>query len=200
MVAKTKAHSSPTTHYIKTVVDKPQVFFSTDPELVNQSIALTKHLYDTGKPSPCLAPLLTTLVTDSFLYDLAKQYEDQSFSPFPELLTEGFDHDQIWEELVTQNEPFLHHCKTSLKKWAKPSAWISTVDTLDDDESASGLDDLNLSVDEQEETDPELDEDMAVDGDQELQDMEDDEDEEEDEEIDVPLDEDEEDEEDEVPV
>jgi U3 small nucleolar RNA-associated protein MPP10 len=200
MVAKTKTHSSPTTHYIKNVVDKPQVFFSTDPELVNQSIALTKHLYDTGKP--VLLPRSSSdysFVTDSPLYDLAKQYEDQSFSPFPELLTEGFDHDQIWEELVTQNEPFLHHCKASLKKWAKPSAWISTVDTLDDDESASGLDDMDLSVDEQEQTDPELDEDMAVDGDQELQDMEDDEDEDEDEdeEIDAPLDDDEEDQ---VPV
>lgn len=51
MVAKTKTHSSLTKDYIKTVVDKPQVFFSADLELVDQSIALTKHLYDIGKPS-----------------------------------------------------------------------------------------------------------------------------------------------------
>lgn len=108
-------------------------------------------------------------------------------------MTEGFDHDQIWEELVTQNEPFLHHCKTSLKKWAKPSAWTSTDEASDDDESASGLDDMDLSVDEQEETDPELDEEMALDDDQELQDIndEDDEDEDEGEELDAHLDEDE---------
>ncbi|KAI8335544.1 U3 small nucleolar ribonucleoprotein complex, subunit Mpp10 [Chlamydoabsidia padenii] len=147
MVAKSKTHSSLTADYIKSTVEKPQVFFSTDHKLVEQSIALTKHLYDT-----------------------AKEYEDQSFSPFPELLTEGFDHDQIWEELVTQNEPFLNYCKTSLKQWAKPSVWASTIDTesSDGNDSNSGLEDMELSIDEQEQTDPEDEDDMDLEDQQDI--------------------------------
>ncbi|ORZ04951.1 Mpp10 protein-domain-containing protein [Absidia repens] len=130
MVAKLKTSTSLTSDYIKSVVDKPQVFFSTDQKLVDQSISLTKHLYDS-----------------------AKQHEEQDFSPFTELLTEGFDQDQIWEELVTQNEPFLQYCKTSLKHWSKPSTWTTTTNTTLDDEDSHLDQDMNLDTDDNVESD-----------------------------------------------
>ncbi|ORX43085.1 Mpp10 protein [Hesseltinella vesiculosa] len=98
MVAKNKLSAADT--FIKNVVEKPQVFFDNNPKLVEQSIALTKHFYDS-----------------------AKEHETESFSPFTELLTEGFDHDQIWEELCTQNEPFITFCESSLSQFAKLSHW-----------------------------------------------------------------------------
>ncbi|KAI8073080.1 U3 small nucleolar ribonucleoprotein complex, subunit Mpp10 [Gongronella butleri] len=144
MVAKNKL--SVTDTFIKNVVNKPQVFFDNNPALVEQSIALTKHLYDTGKESDWrlfIADLASfTRFSTSCLIFIAKQHEVETFSPFTELLTEGFDHDQIWEELTTQNEPFLSYCQASLQQFTKQ--W----DTLDHDGS-----DMGASSDQNDEMD-----------------------------------------------
>lgn len=71
----------------------------------------------------------------------AKEHETVELSPFTELLTEGFDHDQIWEEIATQNDPMLEYASATVQDFM---AW-------EDDASASGhsLDqDLNDSQNE----------------------------------------------------
>ncbi|CAO3637073.1 unnamed protein product [Mucor hiemalis] len=54
-----------------------------------------------------------------YFYDNVKKVEQVQFSPFTELLTEGFDNDQIWEEIASQNEPFLDYAKSTIKQFNK---------------------------------------------------------------------------------
>ncbi|KAI9300757.1 U3 small nucleolar ribonucleoprotein complex, subunit Mpp10 [Cunninghamella echinulata] len=173
MVAKSTSKKSVTDEYIKDVINKPQVFFSVNPKITEKSIALTKHLYDT-----------------------AKQYEVETMSPFTELLTEGFDQDQIWEELASQNEPFLRYCKSTLKQWSKPTSWSKKNSTniesfSSSDNSTAGEEDgdeedlIDYDMDEEEEGDMDmldLEEDNEKDIEEEEESQDDDEEEEEEEE------------------
>lgn len=105
--------------------------------------------------------------------------EQVQFSPFTELLTEGFDNDQIWEEIASQNEPFLDYAKTALKEFSKkPSSSTQKQSFTDDDdeESLSGQSmDLDQAEDDDEEADHGLDfmdQDMETDQDEEENDEE----------------------------
>lgn len=77
--------------------------------------------------------------------------EQVQFSPFTELLTEGFDNDQIWEEIASQNEPFLDYAKTALKEFTKKPSTQKQSFTDDDEESLSGQSmDLDQAQDDEE--------------------------------------------------
>ncbi|KAL0142940.1 U3 small nucleolar ribonucleoprotein complex, subunit Mpp10 [Mucor lusitanicus] len=142
--------------FISNVVDKPQVFFGSNQKIVDNALQVAKHFYDN-----------------------VKKVEQVQFSPFTELLTEGFDNDQIWEEIASQNEPFLDYAKTALKEFSKkPSSSTQKQSFTDDDdeESLSGQSmDLDQAEDDDEEADHGLDfmdQDMETDQDEEENDEE----------------------------
>ncbi|GAA5814007.1 hypothetical protein MFLAVUS_007497 [Mucor flavus] len=129
--------SKPTTldQFLTNVVEKPQVFFTSNQKIADSAIEMAKHFYDN-----------------------VKQVEKVQFSPFTELLTEGFDNDQIWEEIASQNEPFLDYAKSTLKSFSK-----RPVKEYSEEESESGesmdLDqgaDQDEEMEEAEQTDEEL--------------------------------------------
>ncbi|CDH50853.1 mpp10 protein [Lichtheimia corymbifera JMRC:FSU:9682] len=159
MVA-TKKRTNPVNRFITNVVDKPQVFFAADTKIVNQALAMAKHFYDT-----------------------AKQHETMEFSPFPELLTEGFETEQIWEEIASQNEPFLHYAKSTVKEYSRKRkrSEIEYDEQEDDDASISGQS-MELEHDDdvhEEEDEEEYDEMLENDDDNEaLQQFDEDEDDE----------------------
>ncbi|KAI7858605.1 U3 small nucleolar ribonucleoprotein complex, subunit Mpp10 [Circinella umbellata] len=142
----------PVKRFVTQVVTKPQVFFTADDKIVDQALVMAKHFYDT-----------------------AKKNEQIEFSPFPELLTEGFDRDQIWEEIVTQNEPFLNYAKTTVQDFGRKRKHseleLNQEEEEDDDESASGR---SMDLDEQEDLEEEEeDEDVFDDNDnEEMEEME----------------------------
>ncbi|KAI8979109.1 U3 small nucleolar ribonucleoprotein complex, subunit Mpp10 [Mycotypha africana] len=124
----------PLSQFITDVVDKPQVFFTTNQKLADNALAIAKHFYDDGK------------------FVNSKKVETSQLSPFTELFVEGFDTDQVWEELVTQNEPFLDYASSKLKSFSKketsPSLPQQQRDTTDDEsESVSGQ---SMDVDHEE--------------------------------------------------
>ncbi|KAG2228985.1 hypothetical protein INT48_007276 [Thamnidium elegans] len=118
--------SKPTTldQFLTNVVEKPQVFFTSNQKIADSAIEMAKHFYDN-----------------------VKQVEKVQFSPFTELLTEGFDNDQIWEEIASQNEPFLDYAKSTLKSLSK-----RLVKEYSEEESESGESmDLDQGADQDEE-------------------------------------------------
>ncbi|KAI8083748.1 U3 small nucleolar ribonucleoprotein complex, subunit Mpp10 [Thamnidium elegans] len=118
--------SKPTTldQFLTNVVEKPQVFFTSNQKIADSAIEMAKHFYDN-----------------------VKQVEKVQFSPFTELLTEGFDNDQIWEEIASQNEPFLDYAKSTLKSLSK-----RPVKEYSEEESESGESmDLDQGADQDEE-------------------------------------------------
>ncbi|KAI8636296.1 U3 small nucleolar ribonucleoprotein complex, subunit Mpp10 [Parasitella parasitica] len=149
--------------FISNVVNKPQVFFGSNQKIADSALEVAKHFYDK-----------------------VKKVEQVQFSPFTELLTEGFDNDQIWEEIASQNEPFLDYAKTALKEFSKKPSTQKQSFTDDDEEEAS-LSDQSMDLDQQ--TDEEEDEeednhgldfmDQDNDSEQEDQDMEEQDDEDE---------------------
>ncbi|KAG2201965.1 hypothetical protein INT47_000504 [Mucor saturninus] len=118
-------------HFLTNVVEKPQVFFASNQKIADSAIEMAKHFYDN-----------------------VKKVEQVQFSPFTELLTEGFDNDQIWEEIASQNEPFLDYAKTALKALNKKPA----KEFSDEEESVSGQSmDLDQNVEDEDEDMEELD-------------------------------------------
>ncbi|KAL0098271.1 U3 small nucleolar ribonucleoprotein complex, subunit Mpp10 [Phycomyces blakesleeanus] len=174
MVATKKKQTIPYARFLKSTVEKPQVFFVPDQKITTEALQTSKYFYDT-----------------------AKQYEEIQFSPFTELLTEGFDNDQIWEEIATQNEPFLDYSKSTLKEFSKINKKgkrdqqkvkeVSFEENSSDQESVSGE---SVELDEHhDDNDEDLlseDEDMAQledeDEDEEMEELEGEQDDEEEEE------------------
>eukprot|EP01116_Phalansterium_solitarium_P022193 TRINITY_DN723_c0_g1_i1.p1 TRINITY_DN723_c0_g1~~TRINITY_DN723_c0_g1_i1.p1 ORF type:complete len:671 (+),score=204.85 TRINITY_DN723_c0_g1_i1:515-2527(+) len=73
-------------NFIDDVCEKPERFVAADSVLDEKISVVTKKLYD-----------------------FAKQREPKKMSPLPELLLEGFDKEQVWEELQLQNLPMLRY-------------------------------------------------------------------------------------------
>lgn len=112
---------------------------------------------------------------------IVKKVEQVSFSPFTELLTEGFDNDQIWEEIASQNEPFLDYAKTTLKAFNHKrftTQQEKTVTFSDEEESSSESMDLDQDQDQEMQ-------DLSEENDDMEQDLAEEEEEEEEEEDDV---------------
>ncbi|KAJ3274375.1 U3 snoRNP protein [Terramyces sp. JEL0728] len=75
-------------NFINQVLNKPERFLkaSQDPELVNSYLEAVQ-----------------------FLYKKAKSFDTQNLSFLPEITTEGFDTNQIWEQVKILNEPALEY-------------------------------------------------------------------------------------------
>ncbi|KAK9728594.1 U3 snoRNP protein [Basidiobolus ranarum] len=79
-------------NFVKDVIDKPEIFISQNSEVASKITNVVKNLYDT-----------------------AKKDEPFPLGPIPELLTEGFDYEQIWEEIQLQNQPLLEYVDAQLE-------------------------------------------------------------------------------------
>ncbi|KAI9486251.1 MAG: U3 small nucleolar ribonucleoprotein complex, subunit Mpp10 [Benjaminiella poitrasii] len=116
--------------FISNVVDKPHVFFTSNQKVADSALEMAKHFYNN-----------------------VKKVEQVQLSPFTELLTEGFDNDQIWEEIAAQNEPFLNYAKQTLKSLSSKKSpqkhQQQAFSEEDDEDSISGQSmDLDESQDE----------------------------------------------------
>eukprot|EP00741_Cyanophora_paradoxa_P012260 tig00020604_g11847.t1 len=83
------------------------------------------------------------LSTVKLIFDFAKKHEDKPFGPLPELLVDGFDVEQIWEEIQLQNAPVLQYAEKRVGGLLKSIDEISLIPeglALSDDEkdAASG--------------------------------------------------------------
>uniref|UniRef100_A0A1C7NIF8 U3 small nucleolar ribonucleoprotein protein MPP10 n=1 Tax=Choanephora cucurbitarum TaxID=101091 RepID=A0A1C7NIF8_9FUNG len=112
--------------FITNIVEKPHVFFSADQTIADNALAMAKYFYDD-----------------------VKKVEPVQFSPFTELLTEGFDNDQIWEEIAAQNEPFLDYAKTALKTFNRRS----TLEDMSEESETDHSMDLDQAESDQAESD-----------------------------------------------
>ncbi|KAH8548970.1 U3 small nucleolar ribonucleoprotein complex, subunit Mpp10 [Umbelopsis sp. PMI_123] len=118
--------------FVKDVIEKPQIFFAKDEQSAAKAIAAAKDLFDT-----------------------AKKIETVQFSPFDELLTEGFDNEQIWEELALQNNPFIAYAKEQLEYFEEEEESHSSddIDGANEDSDLEAMDETeefgeNLASDE----------------------------------------------------
>ncbi|KAG0206292.1 hypothetical protein BGX28_002238 [Mortierella sp. GBA30] len=114
------------------VLEKPEVFLTKTEASAEQAKTITKYLYDLGKATE----------TGSL--------KGQG-SMLEELFVDGFDNDQIWEEIHMQNAPFLSYLKTEIKNLKTTKATPST-EALEDEEAEEEDDDdaeMNLGLDEE---------------------------------------------------
>ncbi|KAF9114282.1 hypothetical protein BGX27_011260 [Mortierella sp. AM989] len=115
------------------VLDKPEVFLSKNEASAEQAKTITKYLYDLGKSTE------TGLLKGQG-------------SMLEELFVDGFDNDQIWEEIHMQNTPFLSYLKSEIKniKTSKAEILASAEDQEEEDGEYEDMDEaeMNLGLDE----------------------------------------------------
>lgn len=69
------------------------------------------------------------------LFDRSKKDEEKPFGVLPELLLEGFDSEQVWEQLHLRNVPLIRYVKKQAKKLiSNDEAIVVFVDDGDDSE------------------------------------------------------------------
>ncbi|KAI1315343.1 hypothetical protein EDD11_000951 [Mortierella claussenii] len=105
--------------FLDQVLDRPEVFLSKTETSAEQAKAITKYLYDLGKATE----------TGSL---------KEQGSMLEELFVEGFDNDQIWEEIHMQNTPFLSYLKSELKNIKSNKSTATSASAADDDDEAEG--------------------------------------------------------------
>ncbi|XP_046739622.1 U3 small nucleolar ribonucleoprotein protein MPP10 [Diprion similis] len=83
------------------------------------------------------------------LYDFTKEESSRMTEALPELITEGFDAEQIWQQLELQNEGELPHILTGVSKSliAGNRLKLPVKLTRSDDKRSNGKSDLNQSLD-----------------------------------------------------
>lgn len=111
--------------FVEKVVDHPEVFFNPTNEL---SMAVTKAI--------------------KFSFDYAKQNEPSEGlgGPLDELYTEGFDPEQIWEELQLQNKPMLQYLTKKSNDIVSNQHFVSLLPTeLESSENEELSDDASQS-------------------------------------------------------
>ncbi|KAF9102447.1 u3 small nucleolar ribonucleoprotein MPP10 [Mortierella sp. GBA35] len=118
----------------KQVLDKPEVFLTRSEASAEQAKSVTKYLYDLGKATE----------TGSL--------KGQG-SMLEELFIDGFDNDQIWEEIHMQNTPFLSYLKAEIKnlKFSKKGAAAQATDDIEEEEAEGEEEDeadMSLGLDE----------------------------------------------------
>ncbi|KAK5814660.1 U3 small nucleolar ribonucleoprotein complex, subunit Mpp10 [Linnemannia elongata] len=116
------------------VLDKPEVFLTRNEASAEQAKSVTKYFYDLGKSTE----------TGSL--------KGQG-SMLEELFVDGFDNDQIWEEIHMQNTPFLTYLKAEIKnlKFTKKTGAQPTADLEDEDQEVEDEEDeadMSLGLDE----------------------------------------------------
>lgn len=98
------------------------------------------------------------------LYDFTKEQSQRNTNALPELVTEGFDEEQIWQQLELQNEDELEHFLNGIPKVLavskkltipvtprKPEIEQSDKENLEEDISGNEEEGENESLDEKEE-------------------------------------------------
>ncbi|KDO21231.1 hypothetical protein SPRG_22333 [Saprolegnia parasitica CBS 223.65] len=117
------------------VLEKPEVFFTPSDDVATTIAHFTKYLFDQGKQCP------TTPKT-----------------PLDTLYVDGFDADQIWEQLKLQNEPVAKEVGRYVKRVVKnPKSVVLFHAGADDDEQADADEDMdNDDADGSEKDDGEL--------------------------------------------
>ncbi|KAF0683499.1 Aste57867_24451 [Aphanomyces stellatus] len=135
------------------VLEKPEAFFT---------------------PSESMATSIAQFA--KYLFDQAKQCESENVkSSLDTLYVDGFDADQIWEQLKLQNEPVAKEVNRQVKKLTKDSSHLSffsgatsAEDNGDSDEAGDDIDDEDIAEENDEEHDEEDEE--EADGDMEVED------------------------------
>ncbi|KAI9320254.1 U3 small nucleolar ribonucleoprotein complex, subunit Mpp10 [Dichotomocladium elegans] len=146
----TSKNTNPIKHFITSAVEKPQVFFTADEKVKDHALSVAKYFYDT-----------------------AKQSEPMEFSPFPELLIAGFEADQIWEEIASQNEPFLHYCQSTLAEFSRKRKRDIDEHNVSDNEEAESSSASEESLDNFHDDNADEHEFSGIDEDEEMFDEED---------------------------
>ncbi|KAF9954904.1 U3 snoRNP protein [Modicella reniformis] len=116
------------------VLDKPEVFLTKSAASAEQAKAITKYLYDLGKSTE----------TGSL---------KRQGSILEELFVDGFNNDQIWEEIHMQNAPFLSYLKAEMKN-IKSNKARSKASVEDDDDDNN--DDEGVEKEDEAESDTEM--------------------------------------------
>ncbi|KAG0370901.1 U3 small nucleolar ribonucleoprotein complex, subunit Mpp10 [Gamsiella multidivaricata] len=121
--------------FAEEVLDKPEVFLTKSEVSAEQAKAITKYLYDLGKSAE----------TGSL--------KGQG-SILEELFVDGFNNDQIWEEIHMQNTPFLSYLKAEIKDIKSNKTGSQTAADEQGDGDAEGEEDeddaeMNLGLDDE---------------------------------------------------
>ncbi|KAJ3261630.1 u3 small nucleolar ribonucleoprotein MPP10 [Chytriomyces hyalinus] len=115
------------------VLTKAENFLVADPSVSGQVLGAAKWMFDLGK--------------------FAEPYE---MSPLDELLVEGFDLDQVWEQMQLRNKPMLKHLAAS----AGAVLARGDIDELQDEDESSELDEQEQRMSDDDE-DNDMDDLMA---------------------------------------
>ncbi|KAF9161398.1 U3 snoRNP protein [Actinomortierella ambigua] len=126
------------------ILEKPEVFLTKGDQFADQAKAMTKHLYDLGKASE------------------SEEMKSQG-SMLEELFIDGFDNDQIWEEIQMQNVPFLDYLKSQLKALKSGK---TTADKDHEEDEQGEVDAAEGAEQNDEDSDLAEDEEMEVDEDE----------------------------------
>ncbi|CAH8354223.1 unnamed protein product [Eruca vesicaria subsp. sativa] len=119
-------------------------------------------------------------VASQYLFTKLKPHNPKS--PFEELLVEGFDAEQIWQQIDMQSQPLLSSLRLEVKRFAKNPKEIRRLGDLAMEESREGDVDDEMDVDDDNEGEDEDDELEEADESEEEEEEEDEEAEEEEEE------------------
>ncbi|KAK9723605.1 hypothetical protein RND81_05G011500 [Saponaria officinalis] len=122
-------------------------------------------------------------IASQHIFGLLKPYTSKS--PFEQLLTDGFDAKQIWQQIDVQSQPLISSLKREIKRFEKNPNQISSL-FVDDDENEvfekefEENNDVGLEInDDDHEFDDNDEDDDGGGGDDDVEDDEDDEEEEE---------------------
>ncbi|KAI8846951.1 Mpp10 protein-domain-containing protein [Chytridium lagenaria] len=148
------------------ILGKPELFLIPDEAVSQRLLSASKWMFDFGlrrDPSSQSNPSLA-----------AKKFEPHGMSPLDKLHVEGFDLEQVWEQIQLQNIPMMEHLKGEMDKMFPEDGGDKTSRkrAFEDDE---GKFEEDADLDEMEDEGLEMDED--VDGEEE-EDMGDEEEEE----------------------
>ncbi|KAG2327289.1 hypothetical protein Bca52824_010017 [Brassica carinata] len=125
-------------------------------------------------------------VASQYLFAKLKPHDPKS--PFDELLVDGFDAEQIWQQIDMQSQPLLSSLRCEVKRFAKNPREVRKTENLahgdshEDDVDEMDMDGLDLDDDNADEDDDAELEANESEGEEEEEDGEEEEDEEDDEE------------------
>jgi U3 small nucleolar RNA-associated protein MPP10 len=151
--------------FVDNVAELPEVFARPDAENASKMLSTARHFFALGIARFSINFLIA-----------AKSTEIESLGPLSELIIDGFDHDQIWEEIQLRNGPtldFIERGLAQLSKALQASGEVSSAEYGSDDEMMS-IDEVEDASDQDDSVDSdEFSQDYSEDGDEMASDMED---------------------------
>ena len=146
----------------KTHLSNPEDYLNPTPELRARCLAGVKTLFD-ALQKRCrdgAASLPSSSVVDEKPQrSKAKKLNSVPTGPLSELYVEGFDIDQIWEQLQLVNEPLIGHLMKQVKKMSKwdfakvtgsHGSKSKVAGVSDPDSDSDGMDDLESDFKDEE--------------------------------------------------